>query len=214
MNISLFGNWTVAYGGAILHADEKGYNLLTRRNVWFQLDDDIKQVETGFLERIPHLEELAIGLSVEEIGVSSEADKLMHHNHVIIRGDFDTYAEEFAMQHHLGFVPMDFEITRNGDVDTKYGLDILTIEFYTKEVNLRMDNFCPGSSAGNYGGGTIDKKIPVNFYKDPDAITKIAELSWRSFSDGIRNSERLKNFVEKARKKYAERAHDGLLINY
>lgn len=214
MNISLFGNWTVAYGGAILHADEKGYNLLTRRNVWFQLDDDIKQVETGFLERIPHLEELAIGLSVEEIGVSSEADKLMHHNHVIIRGDFDTYAEEFAMQHHLGFVPMDFEITRNGDVDTKYGLNILTIEFYTKEVNLRMDNFCPGSSAGNYGGGTIDKKIPVNFYKDPDAITKIAELSWRSFSDGIRNSERLKNFVEKARKKYAERAHDGLLINY
>ncbi|MBO7463346.1 MAG: hypothetical protein J6T96_12195 [Bacteroidales bacterium] len=214
MNISLFGDWTKAYGGAILHADEKGYNLLTRRNVWFQLDDDIKQVETGFLERIPHLEELAIGLSVEEIGVSSEADKLMHHNHVIIRGDFDTYAEEFAMQHHLGFVPMDFEITRNGDVDTKYGLDILTIEFYTKEVNLRMDNFCPGSSAGNYGGGTIDKKIPVNFYKDPDAITKIAELSWRSFSDGIRNSDRLKNFVEKARKKYAERAHDGLLINY
>ncbi len=214
MNISLFGNWTKAYGGAILHADEKDYKLLKRRNVWFQLDDDIKRVEKVFLERIPHLEELAIGLSVEEIGVSSEADKLMHHNHVIIRGDFDTYAEEFAMQHHLGFVPMDFEITRNGTVDTKYGLDILTIEFYTKEVNLRMDNFCPGSSAGNYGGGTIDKKIPVNFYKDPDAITKIAELSWRSFSDGIRNSDRLKNFVEKARKKYAERAHDGLLINY
>ncbi|MBQ5550191.1 MAG: hypothetical protein IIT32_03950 [Bacteroidales bacterium] len=214
MNISLFGDWTKAYGGMILHADGKDYKLLTRRNVWFQLDDDIKRVETGFLERIPHLEELAIGLSVEEIGVSSEADKLMHHNHVIIRGDFDTYAEEFAMQHHLGFVPMDFEITRNGDVDTKYGLDILTIEFYTKEVTLRMDNFCPGSSAGNYGGGTIDKKIPVNFFKDPDAITKIAELSWRSFSDGIRNSDRLKNFVEKARKKYAERAHDGLLINY
>ena len=214
MNISLFGNWTKAYGGKILHADEKDYKLLTRRNVWFQLDDDIKRVEKGFLECIPHLEELAIGLSVEEIGVSPEADKLMHHNHVIIRGDFDTYAEEFAKQHHLGFVPMDFEITRNGDVDTKYGLDILTIEFYTKEVNLRMDNFCPGSSAGNYGGGTIDKKIPVNFYKDPDAITKIAELSWRSFSDGIRNSDRLKNFVEKARKKYAERAHDGLLINY
>ena len=214
MNISLFGDWTKAYGGTVLRAEDADDKLLSRRNVWFCLDDGIKRVETGFLERIPHLEELAIGLSVEEIGVSHEADKLMHHNHVIIRGDFDTYAEEFAKQHHLGFLPMDFEITRNGDVDTKFGLDILTIEFYTKEVNLRMDNYCPGSSAGNYGGGTIDKKISVNFYKAPDAITKIAELSWRSFSDGIRNSDRLKNFVEKARKKYAERAHDGLLINY
>ncbi|MBO7440556.1 MAG: hypothetical protein J6U21_12860, partial [Bacteroidales bacterium] len=91
---------------------------------------------------------------------------------------------------------------------------ILTLRFWEDCAALHNDCRAQGSSAGNYGGGTIDKKIPVNFYKDPDAITKIAELSWRSFSDGIRNSDRLKNFVEKARKKYAERAHDGLLINY
>ena len=214
MNISLFGDWTKAYGGTVLRAEDADDKLLSRRNVWFCLDDDIKRVETGFLERIPHLEELAIGLSVEEIGVSPEADKLLHHNHVIVRGDFDTYAEEFAMQHHLGFLPMDFEIDRNGDSGTYPGLNVLTIEFYTKEVKLRMDNYCPGTSAGNYGGGTIDKKIPANFYKDPDAITKIAELSWGSFTPGILKCERLKNFIEKARKKYSERAHHGLLINY
>lgn len=188
-----------AYGGRVLKSDEYDDHRFHENNVCLKLGDDIESVEAGFLERIEHLTELRVSPSTKEIGVTPALENLMHRNNLLIRGTFDTYAEEFAKLHRLFFLHSDVEICSTGNYFTDQGVNILTLKLSPDKAQLHQDCRCQGSSAGSVGGGEITVDIPTNFYTDPNAVEIVVKNSWGCFAEHIRKSDTLKSFVENAR---------------
>ena len=173
---------------------------LQRKDICLELDGESVNVEADFLEKIPHLSEIQVSPKVKNIGVTPALERLLQQNDVLIIGFFDTYAEQFAKQHHLKFLHDDIEICRKGEYD-KYGIDILTLKFLPQEVIIHNNNICTGSSAGSNGGGEVSEEIPANFYNDKNAVEIIAKNCWGCFANEVRQSQLLKTFITGAKQR-------------
>ena len=73
----------------------------------------------------------------------------------------------------------------------------LTLCFSDKGPYLLEDVFTPGSSAGNYGGGTVRTDLPANFYQGQTPET-FAQHFGERFRDQIRQNAELAAFLEEA----------------
>ena len=78
----------------------------------YDLDYWFTAVAPGYLEPLSTLKELVLPASVESVGMTPGLEKLLKGNRTLIRGAFDSYAEEFAEALCLPFRPADFVIAR------------------------------------------------------------------------------------------------------
>ena len=173
----------------------------------------VEEVEEGFLERFPKLSCLTIGKSVKRIGVTPECRELMRKNDLLVQGKFGGYAEEFARENRLPFMPVDLQIASVGEYDAR-GIDTITLQFRlgVDYVTVHQDNCCPGISAGNNGGGSIDYQVPWNFFKEEDAQQKIAQKSWGTCREQILNNQEFADFIANARRVYSQYNHRKLMV--
>ena len=181
----------------------KGHEYLTgSKQIAFELDDGIVEVEKGFFDLIPTIGDLEIASSVKDLGLTENTLKLFKDNNVLIRGKFDTYAERFARENNLSFIHSDFVIGRAGDYFEPWGTDVITLKFQPgSKPNLRQSNFCQGSSAGSSGGGDIDIFLPKDFYLH-NTQEDIAKKCWGTCYDSIMKCNELRVLLEKAVKKH------------
>lgn len=221
MNISGYVDMLEVYGGKVVEKDlYKGDERFEEENVKIKFCegiegsfDGVETVEEGFLDRIPHLAVVEMEHTVKHVGVSPFLEKLMHKNDVIIRGKFNTYAEEFAKKYHLRFLPSNLQLAMEGDFNTRQGVDIITLRMFENgKADINQDNRCQGSSAGSVGGGEISFDIPWDFFKDADAQNKIAARCW--CKESVRNNKEFKDFIETARQRYKDESNKKLLILY
>ena len=203
------------YGDTIVKAtDYQNDERLTDQNITLDFDDKIETVEDGFLERVPHLWKIIIAPSVKYIGVTPAAEKLLHKNSVLICGEFDSSAEEFARNYRLCFHPSDIKLAVDGDY-FKQGVDIITLRIKDDgTAYINQDERCQGGCASWTGGGEIDVDINWDFFKDPNAQETIANKCWGNCREQIRQSEKFKIFLEKARVKYATHPNRKLIIDF
>lgn len=132
--------------------------------------DGVETVEEGFLDRIPHLHELEMADTVKDVGVTEQFKKVMHKNNILIRGSFDSYAEEFARKYKLRFLPSNMVLAQTGDYYTNYGVDIITLRMFDDgTADIHQDERCQGSCASWTGGGDMSFDIPWDFFKDENA---------------------------------------------
>lgn len=177
-------------------------------------DEEVETVEEGFLDFFPNMYKLIIPPNVKKIGISTNLAKILSKNKVIIRGEFDTLAEEIAQKHHLPFIPMDIKLANTGDY-FDHGVDVITLRFFDDgTVKIRQDELCQGSSAGSSLGGVVDLDINWDFFSETNVQERIAGMCWGNCYDQIRQSTALKSFIEKARIKYESNKHYKLIINY
>ncbi len=196
-----------AYGDKFLCIKDldwwKGHEYLTGpRQIAFELDDGIEEVEKGFFDLIPTIGELEIASSVKNLGLTENTLKLFRDNSVLIRGKFDTYAERFARENNISFIHSDFVIGRAGDYSEPWGTDVITLRFQPgSKPEIRQSNFCQGSSAGSSGGGDIDFYLPKDFYRYKTQ-EDIAGMCWGTCYESIMKCDELRVFLEKAVKKH------------
>ena len=201
-----------AYGGKVLKSGDLNHWMdspirTDPKGICFELGEDVEVVEAGFFELLPTLTELWILNPKCKIYLSDAAEKIFVNNHVLIRGSFDSAAENFAREHHLDFLHIDTELASAGDY-FQSGNNIISICFYDDgSAYINQDCRCQGSSAGNTGGGEVNFNLPKDFYLTMKA-SEVADQCWGSCREQIAGNGILSSLIKKAKSK------KGFLLRY
>ena len=156
-------------------------------------------IDTAFLEKIEKLKELILPNSITDIQMTPKLETILHENKVLIRGSFDSFAEQFALENKLHFRPANFLFAKYV-FEPAHETTLLTMMF-RRDGNVMMEESVssPGSSAGNTFGGTFYKDLPKNFHKTM-TVEQIAEMYGSRLHDAIIKDGKLADFLEKAKK--------------
>lgn len=161
----------------------------------------ITEVKKGFLESFIKLKVLIIDSSVESIEMTNELSELLKNNSVIIRGVYDSYAENFAKENGLVFIHKDIYI---GIYHNEEHCESRTITLCFEEgdqMSLLYEDFCQGISAGNTMGGEFTRAMPDGFHKGC-TLEEFADMMPEAYFDQIMKNKELEVFL----KGYSKRA--------
>jgi len=126
--------------------------------------EGITGIGEGYLDEFPKINCLILSRTVEFAVTSPGLDKMLGKRKVLIRGEYDTFAERFAKEKGLRFLHCDIPLAED-DIEAAHEHDFITLRFYLKGApDIHYNCFTPGSSAGSYGGGEYAKELPKNFY--------------------------------------------------
>ena len=175
---------------------------LAREYHTLSIREGITEVGEGFLDAFPYLDVLILSCSVRSVALTPEALRNLKKRRVLIRGEYDTFAERFAEENKLDFLHSDIPLAVY-DIEAAHEHDIVTLRFHEDgPPDIHFNCFTPGSSAGNYGGGEYSKKLTKNFY-----IGCSAESFAESFSDRAREqilaNAMLKRFLENSNRRHS-----------
>ena len=175
---------------------QKKYNVL-------DVKEGITGLGEGYLEKFPEIGCLILGRTVGSVATTPELDKRLRRNKVLIRGEYNTFAETFAREKGLKFLHCDIHLA-DDDIGDHYEHDVITLRFHTDgKPEIHYNCFTPGSSAGSYGGGEYAKKIPANFYVGctPE---RFAENFPERLREQLTANEMLRRFLEAANSRRGE----------
>ena len=162
----------------------------------FGLDYFYTGIDTGFLTDLKALKEIIMPDTICEISVTPELEKLLKENDVLIRGNFDSFAERFAAEYGLHFRPSDFVFARDF-YEYAHETTILTLRFERSgKVYIEESVSSPGSSAGNTFGGSFYYDLPADFFRTMTA-EEIAEKFRSSLYNKTIENGKLAGFIEK-----------------
>ena len=166
--------------------------------------EGITALGEGYLEAFPKIECLILSRTVVSVVVTPEFVKRMLKRKVLIRGEYDTYAESFAKDNKLDFLHSDIHIA-DDDIEIAHEHDIITLRFHSDgSADIHYNRFTPGSSAGSYGGGEYANKLPKNFYVGC-TIEKFADNFNERIREQILSNEAIMRFLESANRRYKKR---------
>ncbi|MBR4838920.1 MAG: hypothetical protein IK005_00415 [Paludibacteraceae bacterium] len=158
-------------------------------------DYGFTSVDSGYLERLEALKELILPKSIKEIKLTEKLKQILRDNNVLIRGAFDSYAEQFAKEQQLNFRPVDFVFA---SYDGQHESMVLTMMFKRDgRVVVEVSLSSSGSSAGNSLGWISYKELPAEFWKNL-SVEQVAKLSTSAYPAVLADG-RLADFMEKAK---------------
>lgn len=154
--------------GPLCKEDAEAWPTMERnwRNEYdtLSVNEGITGLGEGYLDAFSHIDCLILSRTVESIATTPELDKRLRKNKVLIRGEYNTFAERFAKDKGLEFLHCDIHLA-DDDIGDHYEHDIITLRFHTKGApDIHYNCFTPGSSAGSYGGGEYANELPEDFY--------------------------------------------------
>ena len=162
--------------------------------------EGITEIKKGYLEAFPKIGCLILSRTVVSVETTPELDKKYRKNKVLIRGEYDTYAEEFAREKGLRFLHSDI-LLADYYIEAAYEHDIVTLRFHADSApDIHYNIFTPGSSAGSYGGGEVANKLPRDFYVGC-TIEMFAEYFHEERRATVMANETLRRFLEAANRR-------------
>ena len=115
----------------------------------------------------------------------------------LIRGEYGTFAEEFAKTNGFAFLHCDIPVAEDND-EARHEKDEITLRFHPDAApDILHDIYSTGSSAGSCGGGQVVNTLPEDFYVGC-TIEKFAENFPERLRGQITGNEMLKRFLEAA----------------
>ena len=197
------------YSG-LLEVEGKGPLVKEDAEVWPESDknwareyntlsftEGITAIREGYLESFPRIWCLIIGRTVESVSVSPELEKKLRKNKVLIRGEYNTFAEKFAQEKGLKFLHCDIPLA-DDDIEMAHEHDIITLRFHLNgSADIHYNCFTPGSSAGSYGGGEYANELPEDFYVGC-TVEKFANIFNERVREQIMSNEMLRRFLDAA----------------
>jgi len=156
----------------------------------------ITSIGPGFIENCRHIRSLIISYTVESIAVTPELLALLRKNKTVVRGWFDSCGERFAKENGLPFLHADLFVGWHND-ERHYTNTKFTIRFKKDGTVYReYDEYCPGISAGNNGGGVWTAELEADFYKD-ETLEGFAER-FPNYTEAILENKDLAYFFRTA----------------
>ena len=157
--------------------------------------EGITGLGVGYIEFFSHIDCLILSRTVESIAASPELLKRWRKRKVLIRGEYETFAERFAGESGLKFLHSDIHLADN-DIEVAHEHDIITLRFHENgSSDIHYNCFTPGSSAGSYGGGEYANPLPRGFYVGC-TIEDFANIFNERVGGQILSNETLKRFLE------------------
>lgn len=162
------------------------------------ITEGITEIREGFLDAFPNIECLILSRTVTLIETTPELIARLRKNDVLIRGEYDTFAEGFAKDNGLEFLHCDIPLADTTDERER---DVVTLRFhYGKAPDIHHNIFTSGSSAGNFGGGEVATKIPKNFYVGC-TVEKFADNFSGRVREQLMSNDMLRRFLEAANRR-------------
>ncbi|MBQ4369609.1 MAG: hypothetical protein II784_01270 [Oscillospiraceae bacterium] len=167
------------------------------------VEEGITGLGEGYLEAFPKIGCLVLSHTVESVSTTPELDKRLRKNKVLIRGEYDTFAEAFAREKGLKFLHCDIPLAED-DIE-HYEHDIITLRFHPKGApDIHYNCFTPGSSAGSYGGGEYARTLPKDFYVGCDQEQFAANFPER-LREQLMENDMLRRFLEAANRRHTKK---------
>ena len=158
----------------------------------------------GYLECFPKIRCLILAHTVVSADVSPEFVQRMRKRKVLIRGEYDTFAEEFAQEKGLKFLHCDIPLAVD-DIEIAHERDFITLRFHENgSQDIHFNCFTPGSSAGSYGGGEYAKELPEDFYVGCSMEQFVSNFPER-LHEQLAANDMLRRFLEEANKREAQK---------
>ena len=175
---------------------EKEYDTLS-------VTEGITGLGEGYIEFFSHIDCLILSRTVESIAASPELLKRWRKSKVLIRGEYNTFAERFAGGNGLRFLHSDIHLA-DDDIEIAHQHDIITLRFHENgSCDIHYNCFTPGSSAGSYGGGEYANPLPRDFYVGCTVEDFANKLNER-VREQILSNETLKRFLEISNKRHSD----------
>jgi hypothetical protein len=176
---------------------QEDYNVLS-------VTEGITSLEEGYLESFPNIDCLILSRSVISVHVSEELEMRFRKRRVLIRGEYETFAEEFATEKKLKFLHCDIPLATDVD-EVHKERDIITLRFHVKGApDIHHNVFTPGSSAGSYGGGEYASELPRNFYAGL-TVEGFADRFPERLREQLTGNAMLRRFLEAANRRVSKK---------
>ena len=138
----------------------------------------------------------AVSIAAGITGIENGFIELLR-NVSLIRGEYNTFAEEFAKANGLRFLHCDIPVAEDND-EARHEKDEITLRFHTDaRPDILHDIYGTGISAGSYGGGQVVNELPEDFYVGC-TVEKFAGNFPERLRGQIIENEMLKRFLEAA----------------
>ena len=171
----------------------KDYNVLS-------VTEGITGLGEGYLDAFAHINCLILSRTVASVALTPELLKRLRRKKLLVRGEYDSFAESFAKEHGFRFLHSDIHIA-DDDIECAHEHDIITLRFHGDgSSDIHYNCFTPGSSAGSYGGGEYANELPRDFYVGC-TVESFAERFPERVRDQILANEALKRFLEAANRR-------------
>lgn len=174
---------------------EKSGKEWTKQFNTLNVCEGITEIKEGFLDAFSHVDCLIFSRTVTDAAVSPNLLKQLRDRNVLIRGEYDTFAESFAKANGLTFLHSDIHIA-DDEIKIACENDIITLRFHLNAPpDILYDCYTPGISAGSMGGGEFVKTLSPDFYVNC-TIEMFAEKFSERVTDQILANDALKRFLK------------------
>lgn len=169
------------------------------------INEGITGLGEGYLDAFPKVGCLILSWTVASAAVTPELVKRMRRRKVLIRGEYGSFAENFAKENGLAFLHSDIHLA-DDDIEVAHEHDIITLRFHEDSPpDIHYNCFTPGSSAGSYGGGEYATVLPRNFYVGC-TVEEFTEHFPERLHEKLLANSALRRFFESANRRHEKSA--------
>jgi len=173
-------------------SDKKWKENFTELTVY----DGITEINEGVMEQFPNIAKLKLPKSLTYIGMTVGFRTLLHTNDVLVRATYGSYGDAFAAENGLRFLPENIELGWHRDEEHDESTKLVLRFHEDGTMDLLIDIFTTGISAGSSGGASLNRPIPEEYYPGC-TLEEFAGMFPARYYKQIMNNSEVKVFLQR-----------------
>jgi len=162
--------------------------------------EDITEIYAGVLEQFPNINKMNLPKSLRCIDMTDALKTLLHTNDVIVHAAYGSYGDTFAQEYGLRFWPKNIELGWHRDEVHDESTKLVLRFFEDGTMDLLIDIFTTGISAGSSGGASLERPMPEDYYQGC-TLEEFADMFPARYHEQIMNNREVKVFLKRASKR-------------
>jgi hypothetical protein len=159
--------------------------------------EDITEIYAGVLEQFPNINKMNLPKSLRCIDMTDALKMLLHTNDVIVHAAYGSYGDTFAQENGLRFWPENIELGWHRDEAHDESTKLILRFHEDGTIDLLIDIFTTGISAGSSGGASLERPMPEEYYPGC-TLEEFVDMFPARYHEQIMNNREVKVFLERA----------------
>ena len=158
--------------------------------------DWITEICGGVFEQFPNVKKLNLPKTLTRIEMTDALKTLLHANDVLVHAAYGSYGDAFAQECGLRFLPENIELGWHRDEEHDESTKLVLRFHEDGTMNLLIDIFTTGISAGSSGGASLDRPMPEEYYPGC-TLEEFADMFPARYYEQIMNNSEVKVFLQR-----------------